>query len=116
MPAGSPGSRRTGGLFNVRREGKNNRNRWLHLRLNEDEYQSLQKQYSATADRKLSDFARARLLDKAVRVIHRNGSLDALVEELALVKRELSAAGNNFNQAVKKSTQWMAQARYAIGW
>ena len=35
-------------------------------------------------------------------VNHRNASLDELMTELIRLRNELTAAGNNFNQAVKK--------------
>ncbi|GAB2769978.1 hypothetical protein GCM10027275_10710 [Rhabdobacter roseus] len=83
-------------------KAENNRNRWLHLRLTEQEYASLHQEYARTTDRKLSDFARRKLLGKPVTVLHRNQSLDGIGEELGRLRMELRAAGHNFNQAVKK--------------
>ena len=78
------------------------RNKWLHVRLNQDEFDKIQGQFRATTCRRLSDFTRRKLLGQLVVGTYRNSSLEGLTEELAQLKTELSAAGNNFNQAVKK--------------
>ena len=84
------------------KEENNNREKWLHLRLNADEYRQLQTNFKRTTCRKISEYARKILLSKPVTVNHRNASLDELMTELIRLRSELSAAGNNFNQAVKK--------------
>ena len=83
-------------------EHKNNREKWLHIRLTKVEFAQIQKSFEATTCRKLSDYARKKLLGKAITVNHRNASLDSYLEGLAQLKSELNAVGNNFNQAVKK--------------
>ena len=83
-------------------EHKNNREKWLHIRLTKVEFTQIQKSFEATTCRKLSDYARKKLLGKAITVNHRNASLDSYLEALAQLKSELNAIGNNFNQAVKK--------------
>ena len=84
----------------MKKESK--RDKWLHVRLNQDEFNKIQIQFKATTCSKLSDFTRKKLLGKLLVGSYRNSSLDGLTEELAQLKTELSAAGNNFNQAVKK--------------
>lgn len=81
---------------------KSKRNKWLHVRLNQDEFDKIQAQFGATTCRKLSDFTRRKLLGQLLVGTYRNSSLDGLTEELVQLKTELSSAGNNFNQAVKK--------------
>jgi len=83
-------------------EENNNRTKWLHLRLSPDEYAKVHRQFKRTTARKLSEYARKVLLSKPVTVNHRNQSLDELMTELIRLRNELTAAGNNFNQAVKK--------------
>lgn len=83
-------------------EKKEKRDKWLHIRLTEKEQNKLQKKFEKTTDKKLSDFARKVLLDKAVTVIIRNQSLDDLMTELIALKDELNAIGNNYNQMVKR--------------
>ncbi|WP_254412080.1 plasmid mobilization protein [Dyadobacter diqingensis] len=84
----------------MKKESK--KDKWLHVRLNQDEFDKIQLQFKATTCRKLSDFTRRKLLGQLLVGTYRNSSLDGLTEELAQLKAELSAVGNNFNQAVKK--------------
>lgn len=84
------------------KEENNNRTKWLHLRLSPDEYAKVHRSFKRTTSRKLSEYARKVLLSKPVTVNHRNASLDELMTELIRLRNELTAAGNNFNQAVKK--------------
>lgn len=78
------------------------RTKWLHIRLTDKEHDKIHKKYSKTTCKKLSDFARKVLLDKAVTVNVRNQSLDDLMTELIALKEELNAIGNNYNQMVKR--------------
>lgn len=84
------------------KEKNNKRNKWLHLRLTDKEYELIQEQFSQTTDLKVSDFARKKLLGKLMIGSYRDASMDALMEELIGLKNGLSAVGNNFNQAVKR--------------
>jgi hypothetical protein len=83
-------------------EENKNRTRWLHLRLTSAEYEILQKQFGKSTCRKLSEYARKNLLQKPVVLKYRNESLDELMSELILLRKDLNGIGNNFNQAVKK--------------
>ncbi len=49
----------------VMSEKNSNRTKWMHLRLKPEEYAKIQKQFSKSTCRKLSDYARKILLDKA---------------------------------------------------
>lgn len=81
---------------------EHNKNKWLHVRLNDDEYYTIHKSFEATTHRKLSDYIRKVLLQKPVVTASRNVSLDAFVSELIAIRKELSYIGNNFNQVVKQ--------------
>lgn len=83
-------------------EQNKNRTRWLHLRLTVDEYELIQKRYKKSTCPKLSDYARKNLLQKPIVMKYRNGSLDELMPELILLRKDLNGIGNNFNQALKK--------------
>ena len=83
-------------------ESKNNRNRWLHIRLKEDEHSKISKKFSSSTCRKLSEYARRVLLDKVVTMYQRNQSLDDFMTEMIRLRNELNSIGNNFNQSVKK--------------
>ena len=86
----------------VMSEENNNRTKWLHLRLKPDEYEKINRQFSKTTCRKLSDYARKILLGKPMIATFRDQSLDDLMSEAIKLRNELNALGNNFNQAVKK--------------
>jgi hypothetical protein len=58
-----------------------NRTKWLHLRLNPEEYAQLHRQFNKTTCRKLSDYARKILLSKPVTTTYRNQSLDDFMAE-----------------------------------
>ncbi len=78
-----------------------NRDKWLNLRLNKEEFELFKKQHQRSAFRKMSDYGRAVLLGKPVTVFYRDRSMDGILEELVLLRQELNAIGNNLNQAVK---------------
>lgn len=85
-------------------EGKSpaKRDRWLTLRLNDDEFNQLQKRLQETTCRRMSEYTRALLFEKPVTVRQRNQSMDDFMEELILLRSEINAVGNNFNQIVRK--------------
>jgi len=83
-------------------EKKNNRDKWLHVRVNADELKTINDGFAKTMDDGLSTYIRKIILGKPHIGRYRNQSQDALVNELAKVRMELNSAGNNLNQAVKK--------------
>jgi hypothetical protein len=84
------------------KENKNNRTRWIHLRLTPSEMKLLQDRFEKSLCPKLSDYARKSLLQKPVVLKYRNQSVDDLVLEISRLRTALNAVGNNYNQAVKK--------------
>lgn len=83
-------------------EGKEIREKWLHVRLSAQESAEINRLFKVSAERYLSDFARKKLLGKPVRVATRNASQDGLIEQLAALRTELTRLGANYNQAAKK--------------
>ncbi|TAN00423.1 MAG: plasmid mobilization relaxosome protein MobC [Chitinophagaceae bacterium] len=81
---------------------KNNKTRWINIRLHPEQYDIIYQKFKATTCRKLSEYARRVLLDKAVTVYTRNQSLDDFMAEMIRLRNELSAIGNNYNQVVKR--------------
>ncbi len=75
---------------------------WISFRVKPEEYDKIYKLFQHTTCRKLSEYARKVLLNKPVVIKYRNQSADVFLEEMILLKNELSAIGNNFNQAVKR--------------
>ncbi len=94
-------------------EDNANRSKWLKIRLRPSEEESLNKGYKKSTFQNLSEYGRAMILGKPVTVIYRDKSMDEILEELALLRRELNFIGNNLNQAVKNinSTHGNSDAR-----
>lgn len=86
----------------MQKKEKINRTRKLTVRFTKAEYNKVELSFKTTTKRKLSEYVRYVLLDKPVTVYTRDQSLDNIAVALSLLKSELSAIGNNFNQAVKK--------------
>ena len=84
------------------KEKRKIRSKWLTIRLNEDEEKKLNQFYSRTTSNALSEYARDVLLREPVNILYRNQTADEFLEEMILLKKELNAIGNNFNQAVHK--------------
>src|ERR1700761_4968309 len=83
-------------------EKETGRKRIIGLRLTGDEFGILEKSWKKSTVSKLSEYVRRVLFGKAVTVYTRNQSLDELMTELVLLRRELNAIGVNFNQAVHR--------------
>jgi hypothetical protein len=81
---------------------KMNRAKVLQIRLSVDEFDSLNRRFSKTTCRKISEYARKILLGKPITVFSRNQSLDDFMLEMIQLRKELNFIGNNFNQAVRK--------------
>lgn len=78
------------------------RNRIIGLRLTSTEYKQIEKQFTNSTAKKMSDYVRCALFDKPITVYQRNQSLDDFMTEMIKLRNELNNIGNNFNQAVKK--------------
>ncbi len=83
-------------------EQKNNRIKVLHIRLTESEFKKIHTGFSKSTKRKRSEYIRSILLNKPITFYTRNQSFDDFLAEMILLRRELIAIGNNFNQLVKK--------------
>jgi len=79
---------------------KDPKNKWLHVRLSDDEFKTLRSSFAATSERKLSSYVRKILLGKPMIGTYRNLSADALIVEFSKLIKDLNGAANNFNQAV----------------
>ena len=78
------------------------RKEWISFRVKPEEYDKIYNLFQQTTCRKLSEYSRKVLLNKPVVIKYRNQSADGFLEEMILLKNELNAIGNNFNQAVKR--------------
>ncbi|MBL4678230.1 MAG: plasmid mobilization relaxosome protein MobC [Mucilaginibacter sp.] len=83
-------------------EENKGRKRRITLRLTAEEYAELEGNWKNSTVRKLSDLVRRLIFGRKFTVYTRNKSMDDLLEELGLLRRELNAIGVNFNQAVHR--------------
>lgn len=86
----------------MRETEKINRTRKVTVRFAETEFNKIMRSFRTTTKRKLSEYIRYVLLEKPVTVYTRDQSLDDMLALFNSLKNELSAIGNNFNQAVKR--------------
>lgn len=75
---------------------------WISFRVKPEQYEKIHGLFSKSTYRKLSEYARNVLLQKPVVFRTRNESADQFLTEMLLLKKELNAIGNNYNQAIKK--------------
>jgi len=81
---------------------KSNRQKWIHVRVTEEEYTKLQNVYRETTCRMFSDFLRTVLLHRPITVYYRNRTADEFVTVALQLKNEMNGIGRNFNQVVRK--------------
>ena len=78
------------------------RNKWLTVRLTEEEYDLLEKYCNETTCTKLSDYVRRLVLKKPVNIKYRNVSIDDFLIDMLQLKKDFNGVANNFNQSVHK--------------
>lgn len=78
-----------------------NRSKMVPVRLTPTEYKTVQQAQKKTHFNKLSEYLRSLIMGKPVVLSYRDRSMDEMLEELVLLRRELNAIGNNLNQAVR---------------
>ncbi len=83
-------------------ENKLFRNKRVTIRFTQEEFNKLHAAYSKTTCKHFNIYLRSILLHKTVTVRNRNASLDDIMPVLVLLKDELNAVGNNFNQLVRR--------------
>lgn len=71
------------------------------IRFKPNEFKLLDDRFKKTRFRKLSEYIKSVLLEKPITVRYRDKSMDAILEELILLRKELNAIGNNLNQVVR---------------
>ena len=72
------------------------------IRYTSTELEQVTSLQQASTCKNLSTYIRKVSLQKPVIVKYRNASADDFIADMILLKNELNAIGNNFNQAVKK--------------
>lgn len=85
----------------MKQQDKEKYNRKFTIRFTQREFEQIQAKFRNTTCQKLSDYLRIMILSKPLKVTYRNQSADEFLASMIALKNELSAIGNNFNQAVK---------------
>lgn len=78
------------------------RKKMIVMRMNDEEYKSLQSLHKKSTDRHLSNYLRKVSLQQPVTIKYRNQTADDFLKDMVGLKKELNYVGNNFNQAVHK--------------
>jgi hypothetical protein len=86
----------------MKKSEKEVRRKMVVVRMNEIEFNQLEKFQQQTTEKDTSGYLRKVALQKPVTVKYRNESADDFLLDMLGLKKELNAIGNNFNQAVHK--------------
>ncbi len=86
----------------MKKSEKEVRRKMVVIRMNETEFNQLEKFQQQTTEKDTSSYLRKVALQKPVTVKYRNESADDFLLDMLGLKKELNAIGNNFNQAVHK--------------
>ncbi len=86
----------------MKKKEENVRRKMIVVRMNNDEYQKLTRFKQNSTEKSVSNYIRKVALHEPVTFFYRNQSADNYIQEMILMKRELNAIGNNFNQAVHR--------------
>jgi hypothetical protein len=86
----------------MRKSEKEVRRKMVVVRMNETEFNQLEKIQQQTTEKDTSSYLRKVALQKPVTIKYRNESADDFLLDMLNLKKELNAIGNNFNQAVHK--------------
>jgi hypothetical protein len=78
------------------------RKKLVVVRMNDAEFEAVEKLCKQSTERNISSYLRKVSLQKPVTIRFRNQSADDFLLDMLLLKKELNAIGNNFNQAVHK--------------
>jgi hypothetical protein len=89
-------------IKNMRKQGKEVRHKMVVVRMNDNEFEQVEKLRKKSTERNLSSYVREVVLQKPVLINYRNQSADEFLKDMLGLKKELNAIGNNFNQAVHK--------------
>ncbi len=78
------------------------RRKMVVVRMNKKEFGQLEKFVGSSTEKTVSNYLRKVALQQPVTIRYRNETADDFLKEMILLKKELNAIGNNFNQAVHK--------------
>ncbi|WP_026956820.1 plasmid mobilization protein [Algoriphagus vanfongensis] len=81
---------------------ENTRDKWLHIRLTDQELLTIKANFQKSIYENLSEFARRMLLQKPIVGRYRDTGVQELLKELVSLKRDLHGLATNYNQLAKK--------------
>lgn len=81
---------------------KRKRQKWIHVRVTEEEDAQMRSAYQKTTFRMFSDYLRTVLLHQPIPVYYRSQTADDFLAVMLRLKAEMTDIGKNFNQVVKK--------------
>lgn len=81
---------------------ENTRDKWLHIRLTDQELLTIKANFQKSVYENLSEFARRMLLQKPIVGRYRDTGIQELLKELVSLKRDLHGLATNYNQLAKK--------------
>ncbi|RPD39309.1 plasmid mobilization protein [Chitinophaga barathri] len=91
---------------------RENRTKWVHVRLTDAELLTLQESFKKTTERRLSSYARNILLAKPMIKGVRNKSAEDMMQHFVQLLKTLNGIANNYNQAVHKLHLLHQDAQY----
>lgn len=86
----------------MKKQEKEVRKKMVVVRMNDNEFEQMEKLRKKSTERNLSSYVREVVLQKPVLINYRNKSADDFLKDMLGLKKELNSIGNNFNQAVHK--------------
>ncbi len=86
----------------MKKQEKEVRKKMIVVRMNDNEFEQMEKLRKKSTERNLSSYVREVVLQKPVLINYRNQSADDFLKDMLGLKKELNSIGNNFNQAVHK--------------
>lgn len=72
----------------------NNKRPEIRVRYSAEEFLRLKKAFARSACNTIGSYARKMSLGEPIEIIHRNASFDSFVEEIALLRKEMTATHN----------------------
>ncbi|PUZ21611.1 hypothetical protein GA0116948_11048 [Chitinophaga costaii] len=76
-------------------------NKWLNVRVSADEHTRLHNHFKTTTCTTFSEYIRNLLFQRKIVHYTRSKSLDELLAQLILLRKEINAIGRNINQALR---------------
>lgn len=86
------------------------------LRITETDYQHYDKLYQESNCASVGEVVRRILADKQIIIFHKDASMDKPMEQLAAIRQELKAIGQNINQITRNynTTNFQSQRDYQL--